>query len=61
MTDTNNAAAPDFKSWKHENLVRFAEEVWADNKVVRAERDTYRDAWRQLLKELGEVDGKTVR
>jgi hypothetical protein len=52
---------PDFGSWRHESLVRFAEAVWADNKIVRAERDTYRDAWRQLLKELGEVDGKTVR
>jgi hypothetical protein len=61
MTDNSDSPMPDFGSWRHENLVRFAEAVWADNKIVRAERDTYRDAWRQLLKELGGIDGKTVR
>jgi hypothetical protein len=61
MTDNSDLPMPDFGSWRYENLVRFAEAVWADNKIVRAERDTYRDAWRQLLKELGGIDGKTVR
>jgi hypothetical protein len=50
-----------FMTWRHENLAKFAQEALEEIKALREERNTYRDAWRQLLNELGDLRAKTIR
>jgi hypothetical protein len=54
--DDNFSQSTDFTNWKQENLAKFAVEALAKIKVLQAERDTYRDAWRQALMELDRVN-----
>ena len=54
--DDNFSQPTDFSNWQRENLEKLAYEALAKLKVVQAERDTFRDAWRQALMELDRAE-----
>jgi cytochrome c551/c552 len=54
--DDNFSLPTDFTNWKQENLAKFAVEALAKIKLLQAERDTFRDAWRQALMELDRAE-----
>ena len=42
---------PDFKSWKHENLAKLAEEMYAEILALRQDIKVAIKAYRELIKQ----------
>ena len=48
----------DILAWKPENIEKLIAELQAEVAALKAERDTYRDAWRAVLVELAKTKGE---